>query len=67
MVVFWIGTVPMLVGVGLGARRLARPFARHLPVASALAVLVLGVLSIAGKLTAIGVHAAASHVAHGAP
>lgn len=52
MGVFWIGTVPMLLAVGAGAARLLGPFARRLPVASAVVVLVLGLLSIAGKLHA---------------
>jgi len=64
MVVFWIGTVPMLVAVSAGAARLLGPFARRLPLASAVAVLALGVLSIAGKLRAPidGVHL--SHATH---
>jgi hypothetical protein len=60
MLIFWIGTVPMLLGVGLGAQRLSRPFARRLPVASAVVVLVLGALSIAGKLQP----GFSSHAAH---
>lgn len=64
MGVFWIGTVPMLLAVGAGAARLLGPFARRLPVASAVVVLVLGLLSIAGKLRApIGV-THASHATH---
>ena len=50
MLAFWAGTLPMLVAVGIGAQRLAGPFARRLPVASAVFVVVLGLLSIAGKL-----------------
>ncbi|MGH7618187.1 MAG: sulfite exporter TauE/SafE family protein [Gemmatimonadaceae bacterium] len=69
MLVFWLGTVPLLVGVGVGARRLARPFARHLPVASAVVVLVLGALSVAGKLSPLGssAHAASAHAVHVVP
>jgi uncharacterized protein len=66
MVAFWAGTVPLLVGVGLGAGRVARPIARHLPVASALVVLVLGALSIAGKVQPIG-SSHAAHAVHVAP
>ena len=64
MTVFWIGTVPMLLAVGAGAARLFGPLARRLPVASAVVVLVLGLLSIAGKLrTPVdGVHG--SHTTH---
>jgi sulfite exporter TauE/SafE len=65
MLAFWIGTLPMLVSVGLGATRLARPFARHLPVASAVVVLLLGALSIAGKLQpGLSPLTASPHAAH---
>jgi sulfite exporter TauE/SafE len=64
MVVFWIGTVPMLVAVSAGAARLLGPFARRLPLASAVAVLALGVLSIAGKLRAPSDGAHLAHAAH---
>jgi uncharacterized protein len=50
MAAFWLGTVPILVGVGLGAQRLLGPLARRLPLASAAMVLVLGLLSISGRL-----------------
>lgn len=63
MLAFWTGTLPMMLGVGLGVGRIARPIARHLPVASAVAVLLLGALSIAGKLTPP--MAAPMHAAHG--
>jgi len=52
MAVFWIGTVPMLLAVGVGAGRLLGPLARRLPVVGATFVLVLGLLTVAGKLHA---------------
>ncbi len=64
MAVFWIGTVPMLLAVGAGAARLLGPFARRLPVMSAVVVLVLGLLSIAGKLHAPAGATHASHATH---
>ncbi|HEU4990411.1 MAG TPA: sulfite exporter TauE/SafE family protein [Gemmatimonadaceae bacterium] len=53
---FWLGTVPVLLGVGLGAQRLLGPVARRLPLASAALVLVLGLLSIAGRVRAPAMH-----------
>lgn len=50
MIAFWLGTVPILLALGLGAQRLLGPVARRLPLASAALVLVLGLLSIAGRL-----------------
>ena len=52
MAVFWVGTVPMLLAIGVGAARLIGPLARRLPVVSAAVVLVLGLLTITGKLRA---------------
>jgi hypothetical protein len=52
MIAFWIGTVPMLLAIGAGTTRLLGPLARRLPVVSASVVLVLGLLTIAGKLHA---------------
>lgn len=50
MFVFWLGTLPMLLGIGLGVGRIARPLARRLPLASAALVFLLGALSIAGRI-----------------
>ena len=58
MAAFWLGTVPILLGLGLGAQRLLGPVARRLPLASAAMVLVLGLLSIAGRLHPPGMHMA---------
>ena len=67
MLAFWAGTVPMLLGVSLGFQKLNRSILKRLPLASAAVVLVLGVLSITGRLQPIrgtGGHAhdAVTHV-----
>ncbi len=51
MLVFWLGTVPALLAVGLGAQRVFGPLRRRLPAAGALAVLVMGVLAMSGRLS----------------
>jgi len=66
MAAFWLGTVPVLLSLGLGAQRLLGPVARRLPLASAALVLVLGLLSIAGRVHAPAMHMRA-HAAHAAP
>ena len=50
MAAFWAGTVPLMLGLGLGLHRTMGPVARRLPAASAALVLLLGLLSIAGKV-----------------
>mgnify|MGYP002654306860 FL=1 len=61
MALFWLGTVPALVAVGVGAQTLLAPFRRRLPVFSAAVVLIMGLLSMSGRLLP---HAAASHELH---
>lgn len=57
MAVFWVGTLPALAAVGLAARGAFGPLSRRLPALTALAVLVLGALTLAGRLDAPAVSA----------
>jgi uncharacterized protein len=50
MVAFWAGTVPILAGLGLAAQSLLGPLQRRLPVVTAAALIVLGLLTMAGRL-----------------
>ena len=59
MLAFWTGTLPMLLSLGMGVQRAAGPLARRLPLASAVLLVAIGLLSIAGKL-----HAPAGHGQH---
>lgn len=49
MAAFWAGTVPVLAGVGALAQRAAGPLRARIPVLTAAALVVLGLLSVAGK------------------
>lgn len=66
MLAFWAGTVPTMSLVAAGADRLLGPFQKRLPLVSAVVVLALGFLSLAGKLQAPAVtghaHMAPVHV-----
>jgi len=63
MAAFWAGTVPVLAGVGALAQRAAGPLRARLPVLTAAVLVVLGVLTVAGRFQAphAGPHAAAVH------
>ncbi|MEQ1691503.1 MAG: sulfite exporter TauE/SafE family protein [Gemmatimonas sp.] len=51
MAVFWLGTVPALVAIGLGAQRVFGPLRRKLPTLGALTVMLMGLLALSGRLT----------------
>jgi sulfite exporter TauE/SafE len=65
MAAFWLGTVPMLAGLGLASRRALGPLRRQLPAVTAALLLIIGLLTITGRLhrpaSAGGVPAAHLH------
>lgn len=52
MCVFWLGTLPVMVTIGVGAQRVFGTFQRRLPLVAAGVAVALGLLSMAGRLTA---------------
>jgi sulfite exporter TauE/SafE len=65
MAFFWLGTVPALLAVGLGAQRLFGPFRRRLPMLGAATVMVMGLLAMSGRLGLVaGGDAHGAHAAH---
>ncbi|MFN8574188.1 MAG: sulfite exporter TauE/SafE family protein [Gemmatimonadaceae bacterium] len=67
MVVFWMGTLPVMVGLGIGAQKAFGPLRRRLPALSAAAVMVLGLLSLTGRLHPPGMPGMSqgAHAMHG--
>jgi sulfite exporter TauE/SafE len=57
MLIFWAGTVPAMLAVGIGAQSVFGPLRKRLPSLSAFAVLVIGVLAISGRLSMRDDHA----------
>ena len=49
MAVFWSGTVPAMVALGLGVQRALGPFRTKLPAITAAAMMVIGLLTVVGK------------------
>lgn len=66
MAAFWIGTLPMMAAIGLGAQRLLGPARRRLPALTAVVLVVLGTLTVTGRLAAPAAAAAspAEHAGH---
>lgn len=50
MALFWTGTLPVMVTLGAGLRRVAGPLRSRLPLVTASAVVIIGLLSITGRL-----------------
>lgn len=50
MLFFWAGTLPIMLSVGFGAQRMFGPLRRRLPALTAATVVVLGLLTITGRL-----------------
>ncbi|MCP4092642.1 MAG: sulfite exporter TauE/SafE family protein [Planctomycetes bacterium] len=59
MAVFWLGTVPVLAAIGVGVQRLAGPVQKHVPMFSALLLVVIGLLAVFGRLDVPSFQAAA--------
>jgi sulfite exporter TauE/SafE len=51
MAVFWAGTVPVLLLLGLGLQRMAAPIRRHVPTLTALLLVVVGAVTVLGRLS----------------
>jgi sulfite exporter TauE/SafE len=49
MAAFWLGTVPALVAVGLGAQLVSAPLRRHVPAVTAVLLVALGIFAIIGR------------------
>lgn len=63
MAIFWAGTLPMMLALGVGLQRATGPLQRRLPAFSAALVVLIGLLSIGGHLR-VGPVAPAGHAAH---
>ncbi len=53
MIVFWLGTLPVMTMLGAGLGALAGPLRRHVPVACAIAMIVVGLAGVAGRARVI--------------
>jgi len=67
MVVFWSGTLPVMAGLGFAAQRLFGPLRSRLPVLTASALVVIGLLTVAGKFHPAHMHTESSVSGHVCP
>ena len=59
MAAFWLGTVPALLAVGLGAQLLAAPLRRHVPAVAAVLLVALGIFAIVSRPASVAAAVAA--------
>lgn len=69
MAAFWVGTLPVMVSLGVGLRGLAGPLRRYVPTVCATAMIVVGLLTVAGRMIERPVphaseHQAVDHASH---
>ena len=62
MSAFWLGTLPVMAALGVGLQSLFGPMRRHLPMATAMLLVAVGVLSLAGRIHEMRRPAAATEV-----
>ncbi|MEM9345893.1 MAG: sulfite exporter TauE/SafE family protein [Planctomycetota bacterium] len=49
MAVFWLGTLPVLVSLGVGAQKISGVLGRRLPHATAIALILVGLWTLIGR------------------
>ena len=56
MIIFWLGTLPMMLALGAVAQRFLQRWGTQIPVIAAVLVIVTGVLAIAGHFDLVMMH-----------
>ncbi|QDV74145.1 sulfite exporter TauE/SafE family protein [Botrimarina mediterranea] len=51
MATFWVGTLPVLLSLGVGVRQLAGVLGERLPIATAAALVAVGCVTLSGRMT----------------
>lgn len=51
MAAFWVGTVPVLLSVGVGTQWLAGLLGKRLPLVTSVAIIAIGIFTIAGRIS----------------
>ena len=51
MAAFWLGTLPVMISLGIGVQRLSGALRSRLPLLTSLLIVAVGLYTIAGRLT----------------
>ncbi len=52
MLAFWVGTLPVMGALGLGLQTLAGPLRKHVPLATSVLLVIVGLTTLFGRMTA---------------
>jgi sulfite exporter TauE/SafE len=50
MMAFWLGTLPMMIAVGVGVQSLTGALRPHLPLATSVLIVMVGVWTVVGRV-----------------
>lgn len=64
MAVFWLGTVPVMASIGIAAQRALGPIRARLPFATAVLLIVIGALTLTGRLPLAAATGGGAHGCH---
>lgn len=51
MATFWVGTLPVMLSLGIGVRQLAGSLGQRLPTVTAIALIAVGLVTLSGRVT----------------
>ena len=51
MAVFWAGTLPVLVAVGVGVQKIAGALGKYVPLVASIAIVAVGLFTIFNRIT----------------
>lgn len=51
MAIFWLGTLPIMIGLGVSLQSLTGALRRRLPLVTSLLIVIVGLFTVAGRLT----------------
>jgi len=55
MAVFWLGTLPIMIGLGIGLQAITGRLRRHLPLATSIIIVLVGLWTIGSRWSFVGI------------
>ncbi len=64
MAVFWVGTLPVMTAAGVLIQRMTGPMRARLPLVTAAAMIVVGLVAVSGRLSQLSLNHNTEHASH---